>query len=55
MISVGENRFGHPNDDVLERLESVKAAVYRTDLHGTVEYITNGSKYWVKLHGRRRR
>ena len=54
VISVGEdNRFGHPDEEVLARLGSSRAAIYRTDLHGTVECITNGSEYWVKLHRRR--
>ena len=37
VISVGEyNRYGHPGEDVLQRLENVGAEIYRTDLHGTV-------------------
>ena len=37
IISVGSNNsYGHPTDDVLERLESRNIDVYRTDLHGTV-------------------
>ena len=37
LIPVGwANRFGHPHGEVLRRLEGVKAAVYRTDLDGSV-------------------
>ncbi|KPB05070.1 DNA internalization-related competence protein ComEC/Rec2 [Bacillus sp. CHD6a] len=37
IISVGRNnRFGHPHEDVLERLSHVKAKVYRTDLQGAI-------------------
>lgn len=36
IISVGENRYGHPSEKVLERLESRKVPVVRTDLHGAI-------------------
>jgi len=37
IISVGSNNsYGHPTDEVLERLERRNIDVYRTDLHGTV-------------------
>lgn len=37
IVSVGKpNRFGHPHDDVLERLEDRAIDVYRTDCDGTV-------------------
>ncbi|MDQ1001440.1 competence protein ComEC [Neobacillus niacini] len=36
-ISVGEkNRYGHPDNEVLERLS--KTTVFRTDLHGAITY-----------------
>ena len=39
IISAGEgNRYGHPHDELLERLEQHGYAVYRTDLHGTIIY-----------------
>jgi len=34
LISVGYNTYGHPHEDVLERLYEVGAAVYRTDENG---------------------
>ncbi len=37
LISVGENSYGHPSEDVLKRAASVGASVYRTDEHGTIE------------------
>jgi competence protein ComEC len=47
VISVGaDNRFGHPAPEVLERLSSVP--VYRTDQHGTVEFVTDGRRLWVR-------
>lgn len=36
VISVGENRYGHPSAEVLERAASIGAEIYRTDLNGTV-------------------
>ena len=39
VISVGANNgYGHPTDEVLERLKKAGCAVYRTDLHGTITY-----------------
>jgi len=41
VISVGEdNRYGHPSQEVLTRLEDV--AVYRTDKNGDIEILTDG-------------
>ena len=39
IISVGkDNGYGHPTEEVLERLKQAGCAVYRTDLHGTITY-----------------
>jgi beta-lactamase superfamily II metal-dependent hydrolase len=35
-IEVGKNTYGHPTKDVLDRLASIGALVFRTDLLGTV-------------------
>ena len=35
-ISVGHNNYGHPSADTIELLESFDAAVYRTDLMGSI-------------------
>lgn len=48
VISVGENRFGHPTREVLERLSGVGARVLRTDQEGRVRVISNGESWWVK-------
>jgi beta-lactamase superfamily II metal-dependent hydrolase len=48
VIMVGEgNRYGHPADEVLDRLQAVGTQVYRTDHHGTVVISTDGVKYTV--------
>jgi competence protein ComEC len=51
VISVGaDNPFGHPSPEVLERLiyRLGEDNVYRTDEDGTIEFITDGEKLWVK-------
>ena len=35
-ISVGENHYGHPAQEVLDRITAVGAVVYRTDMHGNI-------------------
>jgi competence protein ComEC len=51
VISVGkDNDYGHPDPTVLARLiEKLGGAnVYRTDEDGTVEFITDGERLWVR-------
>ncbi|MBQ3356970.1 MAG: DNA internalization-related competence protein ComEC/Rec2 [Oscillospiraceae bacterium] len=36
IISVGENTYGHPAQEVLDRIAAIGAAVFRTDLDGTI-------------------
>lgn len=48
VISVGvNNSYGHPADDVLRRLDQNNLKVYRTDLQGTVIFITDGKNISV--------
>jgi len=52
VISVGtDNTYGHPSDEVMERLEEKLGSenIYRTDEQGTIEFITDGKKLWVKV------
>ena len=46
-IQVGKNRYGHPTQDVLKRLENFGIKYYRTDLDGTVKIISDGESYQV--------
>ncbi len=47
VISSGAgNPFGHPAPEVLHRLNN--RTVYRTDVSGTIEFVTDGKKMWVK-------
>jgi competence protein ComEC len=50
VISVGENSFGHPSGEVIGRLEQKLGAanIYRTDKQGTIEFITDGERLWVR-------
>lgn len=42
LIGVGENnKFGHPNIEILERIKSIGAKIYRTDKMGEIELIVN--------------
>ena len=47
VISVGKNnRYGHPNDSVLENLDDSK--VYRTDRDGSVMFKVNKDKLKIE-------
>lgn len=51
IVSCGEwNRYGHPSQVVLDRLKSVNAKIYRTDLQGEITITTRGKEndYVVK-------
>ena len=44
LIGVGKNnKFGHPNEDVIERLEEQGTQIYRTDLDGEVSISVNNN------------
>jgi competence protein ComEC len=48
VISVGkDNRFGHPNKEVLERLNNLSIKTFRTDIDGNVSFVSNG-QVWTK-------
>lgn len=52
LIGVGKNnKFGHPSNRVIERLDDIKCKIYRTDLHGEVELrINKNSTLRIKTH-----
>lgn len=46
VIQVGaENKYGHPTDKVLKRLQKQQIKVFRNDLQGSVLATTNGEKW----------
>ncbi len=46
IISVGaDNRFGHPHEETLEKLQGIH--VYRTDQYANIEVVSDGERYWV--------
>jgi len=47
VISVGRNSFGHPTDEVLERLAGAGAKVLRTDQDGEIEIVSDGRAWQV--------
>ena len=49
VISNGErNRYGHPSQEVLDRLRAAGVRLYRTDLQGEISIVTRGEGYEVK-------
>lgn len=52
VISVGAgNRYGHPGEETMDRLEASGAIVYRTDLNGQVTFLSDGKKITVQTKG----
>lgn len=48
VIQVGQNnRYGHPNPEVLKRLENYGINVLRTDKDGDIEIISDGMEYKI--------
>jgi competence protein ComEC len=49
VISDGaDNRYGHPNQDTLDRFKAMGVKLYRTDLEGEVTIISRGSGYEIR-------
>lgn len=50
LIGVGQNnKFGHPNMQILERLQSNEVKVFRTDQDGEISIIVNRKGKIVKV------
>lgn len=43
------NKYGHPHDETLSKLEEVSATIYRTDINGTITITTDGKTIDVIL------
>ncbi len=49
IYSVGDgNQYGHPHDEVVERVAAMGIPLYGTDIHGTVVIFTDGVTYSVE-------
>ena len=54
VISAGaQNPFGHPHQEVLQRLVDLLSEehLYSTALHGDVEFVSDGERLWVRTGG----
>ena len=50
VISLGQNnRYGHPHRPVWDRLLNWCEEIYRTDLDGTIEFISDGQEFEIGL------
>lgn len=48
IISVGkENSYGLPKEKILKRFEKIGSKIYRTDLDGTIQIVSDGKEYEV--------
>jgi len=54
IICVGENNFGHPNNEVVERVSSFggKKPLLRTDEYGSITFLTDGYSLWMEAGAR---
>ena len=41
-ISAGDNRYGHPTEAALRRLQAAGASIWRTDQQGSIRITVNG-------------
>jgi competence protein ComEC len=48
VISVGENKYGHPHRETLETLKKYGIRVLRTDLNGDIKITSDGFIYQIK-------
>lgn len=45
LIGVGKNnKFGHPNNEVIEILNNINSKIYRTDLNGEISFCINAKR-----------
>jgi competence protein ComEC len=52
VVSVGQNNYGHPSRETLDRLRRRSIAVWRTDQDGSVTVTTDGKQMTVRSRGR---
>ena len=47
VISVGQNKFGHPGEEVIQLLRNQNIKVVRTDKEGTIEVVSDGEGWKI--------
>ncbi len=52
LVSVGKNRYGHPSEEVLARLQKRGIRILRTDQHGDVVYVCQETTCHLKESNR---
>jgi beta-lactamase superfamily II metal-dependent hydrolase len=50
IITVGENDYGHPHTDVVNRLKRYSNQIYRTDMHGDLRVRIEDGEYEISMH-----
>ncbi len=51
IIQVGkDNRYNHPHQNVIDRLNKEEIDIFRTDINGTVKIISDGNRYEIKSY-----
>ncbi|OGV89437.1 hypothetical protein A2Z41_00405 [Microgenomates group bacterium RBG_19FT_COMBO_39_10] len=48
IISVGKNSFGHPTQEVIEKLNQAGVELLRTDQEGEIEVVSNGETWYTQ-------
>lgn len=46
------NRYGHPHEETLEKLQLRNIDIYRTDLHGDIVITTDGQTFDINEEGK---
>ncbi|PJE69855.1 hypothetical protein COU97_02895 [Candidatus Shapirobacteria bacterium CG10_big_fil_rev_8_21_14_0_10_48_15] len=47
VISVGKNSFGHPTEEVLQKLRNLEIKILRTDQDGSIEIVSDGKSWYT--------
>jgi competence protein ComEC len=51
VIQVGtDNRFGHPHQETIDRLNKKGIDIFRTDISGTIRIVSNGKRYKITMN-----
>lgn len=45
------NSYGHPSEDVLDRIRALDGTLFRSDMHGDIVFVTDGENLTVYIDG----